>query len=124
MEIYNLEDLRKRIKKIIYDYFDIIIEQGFLYKEIYFQANEESTNRVVKAIKLFEDTGILSDWNATDNSVYYFEDAADLNQFSIEMAIFWAKNFKKRTTLRNELINLNEQELLNYDIITRWNNAN
>lgn len=134
-------ELYEKIDKDIIDYFNKITEgftnhlgeyKGFSYSNLKFQANEESTTRIDKAISLVDKiysisfqyvfpTWISNSQDINGNDIRYnFMNYSDLIQFAISMAGHWQYNFIKMKDLKDNKIFLSIEELENYNIEDEW----
>lgn len=131
-EFYYRSYLYEQVKQKIYDKFEHELEYGFFYANLQFQATEESTNRIGKAVALVDkgysltNEYLLPIWvsntkDENDNDKRYaFSDYNDLINFSIQIGLFWQECFFNAKNLCDRKIILSIDELENYDIDSRW----
>lgn len=129
-----IKDLSQKIK----DYFHEITSHGKIYNSSYrFACDDQAVQRVTSAIVQYQTYGIFTDnWicesmvdvNGNDipetekegMPVNSFNDLKDIGSF---IGGFWKDNFSKRTHLLQNLKNQSIQDLQNYNIETKWNEA-
>jgi len=122
-----------QVKINIYNKFNNEIENGFHYANLQFQANEESTNRITKAVSLVDKSYQLTNvynlptWvsNSLDENGldirYTFVDYSDLINFAIQMGLFWESCFFKAKNLCDDKENSTIEQLENFDVDAKWN---